>query len=327
MDLEATKHPDFACAKATIGPDRADLRMQDALVGLFPQWLPSRKSCRKALDRGTVLLNGVRATTGRRVTPGDQVVLNLPSPAALDPGPAAPQFLQTKRTDGADFLFVWKPAGLATSGSGRLNLANILRFMASGDMEEMRRALTPNRGDALNGPQPVHRLDRNTAGWVCVALNFAAAESLGKVFAERTVKKRYIALVAGILGAGSNRQPLDGKEAVTRWSPRAHGALPVHGTATLLDVVIETGRTHQIRRHLAAAGHPIVGEDQYPPPGMDIADAPRYTGHGLFLCAVELDIPAGLHGPAMCATGSPPRKFTRIRWVADALRRQDTEAS
>lgn len=327
MDLKATKHPDFACREATIEPDRAGLRMQDALVGLFPQWLPSRKSCRKALDRGMVELNGVQATTARRVTTGDHILLKLPSPATLDPGPGAPTNLKTMRGDGADFLFVWKPAGLATSGSGRLNLANIMRFMASGDDEGVRRTWAPHRSDALNGPQPVHRLDRNTAGWVCVALNLKAAESLGKAFAERTVTKRYIALVAGTPDTGDSRLPVDGKEAVTRWFPVAHGALPVHGTATLLDVIIETGRTHQIRRHLAAAGHPIVGEDQYPPPGMDIADTPRYTGHGLFLCALELAIPAGLHGPGMRATGTPPRKFTRIRWVADALRRQDTEAS
>lgn len=319
MDLNPTEDPEFASASATIGPDRAGLRMQEALVGLFPDQLPSRKSCRKALDRGDVQLNGHRTNTARRVKAGDVIALLLHAPAAIDPGPAAPQRLHMVRPDMADYVVVWKPAGLATSGSGRLNLANVLRFKAKQGSAEERMALAPSVKDAQARPHPVHRLDRATAGWVCVALNLAAAGSLGQAFAQRQVTKRYLALVAGHAGAGENRLDLEDKDAITRWSPIAQGPLAVHDTATLLKVHIETGRTHQIRRHLAQAGHPIVGEDRYAPPGINPSEAPRFTGHGLFLSAVELVIPDGAHGTGIKACGVAPRKFHRIRWASRAL--------
>jgi 23S rRNA-/tRNA-specific pseudouridylate synthase len=301
--------------------------MQEALVGLFPHFLPSRKACRKALDRGDVMLNGCVTTTARRVCPGDEVSLRTSGHAATDPGPGAPQHLQTMRPLTGNYLFVWKPAGLATSGSGRLNLVNILRFQAQQGDDAMKRALTPDGGNAVSGPLPVHRLDRDTAGWVCVALSLRAAESLGRAFAERQVKKRYLALAAGTVERGSSDGPIDGKEAWTEWSPLTVGPLPVHGTATLLDVHIQTGRTHQIRRHLADSGHPVVGESRFAPPGVDIHSAPRYGGNGLFLCAIELSIPSGEHGPALTAIGKPPRKFNRIHWAAQALQHYDTDAS
>lgn len=327
MDLKPRTDPQFASAHAPIGADRAGQRLQEALVGLFPLLLPSRKACRKAIDRGIVLLNGKTATTAIRVQEGDEVSL-VPLPAMPnDPGPGAPRTFKVIRPEGADHLTVWKPAGLATSGAGRLNLTRVLHHLARHGEDSMRRLLDPLHRDALPGPQPVHRLDRATAGWVCVALNLRTAEALGTAFANRHVEKRYLALVAGTAQPGSSRTPLDDKEAITHWSPLARGPLPVHGTATLLDVRIETGRTHQIRRHLAAAGHPLVGEDLYAPPGMTTAEAPRYSGHGLFLSAVALDIPAGPHGPALKARGLPPRKFSRIQWVAEALAHQEIEDS
>ena len=293
--------------------------MQEALVGLFPMLLPSRKSCRKAIDRGEVQINGVPATTAVRVKTGDEVTLTLATQAPPAPLTGAPRTLMTERPEGADYVVVWKPAGLATSGTGRLNLTRVLHHFCFHGDGHMREKLTPIRRDALAAPQPVHRLDRATAGWVCVALTLKAAESLGAAFAERRVEKRYLALAAGDVTSGSSRSPLDGREAITHWTPIARGPLPVHGMATLLDVRIETGRTHQIRRHLAGMGHPIVGEDRNATPDGGAAETPRYSGHGLFLCATDLRIPEGPHGPGLHVKGDPPRKFYRIGWARRAL--------
>lgn len=319
MDLNPTEDPEFASASASIAADRAGQRLQEALVGLFPMLLPSRKSCRKAIDRGEVLINGMPSGTAVRVKAGDTVTLNLSRQAPPDPGPGAPRTLKTVRPEGADYAVVWKPAGLATSGTGRLTLARVLHHLALSGEQALRKQLAPLRRDAMPAPQPVHRLDRATAGWVCVALNLKAAESLGTAFAERRVEKRYLALAAGDVEPGSSRSPLDGREAITHWTPIAQGPLPVHGTATLLDVRIETGRTHQIRRHLAESGHPIVGEDRHATPDGGTAKAPRYSGHGLFLCAIGLRIPDGPHGPGLQVDGDPPRKFLRVGWAARAL--------
>lgn len=331
MDLTPADTPknsrEFATATARIDAEREGMRMQEALVGLFPDWLPSRKSCRKAIDRGEIRCDGHVATTALRVSEGQVVQLMLSNAIAIHPGPGAPPSLKMVRTPGADYLLVWKPAGLATTGSGRLTLAHVLAFKADQGSEEERLLLRPIKRDALPHPHPVHRLDRATSGWVCVALNLSASASLGRAFAERKVEKRYLALVAGDLKSGSSETPIEGQDATTHWTTLARGPIPVHETASLIDIRIETGRTHQIRRHLSALGHPIVGEDLYCAPGVDLASAPRYTGSGLLLCAYALTIPKGVHGPSTHASSSLPRKFKRFRWVESALPHQETEAS
>ena len=181
----------------------------------------------------------------------------------------------------------------------------------------------------LRWPQPVHRLDRVTSGWVCVALNLRTASSIGAAFAAQRIRKSYLALVAGDLdGQGECRLPLEGQTAHTSWNAIASGPLPVHGTATLLRVLPTTGRTHQIRRHCALLGHPIVGEDRYPE-RVDTGEEPlRYKGNGLFLSAVELHIPAGEHGASSRISADAPKKFRRIAWVKNALSQdQATDAS
>lgn len=331
MDLTRADTPEngreFATATARIDADREGMRMQEALVGLFPDWLPSRKSCRKAIDRGEVRCDGHTATTALRVSVGQEVQLVLQPTTAIDPGPGAPRSLKMVRTPGADYLLVWKPAGLATTGAGRLTLARVLAFKADQGSEEEQDLLRPLKRDALTHPHPVHRLDRATSGWVCVALSLKASASLGQAFAGKTVEKRYLALVAGTMASGSSEDPIEGQSASTHWTPLAHGPIPVHENASLLDIRIETGRTHQIRRHLSQRGHPIVGEDRYCAPGMDLQSAPRYSGSGLLLCAYTLTIPAGNHGPGTHAPSTWPRKFRRFKWVDAALTDQETEAS
>lgn len=319
MDREPTSSKEFVTASATLGADRCGLRLQEALVGLFPDWLPSRKSCRKALDRGDVRCNGQLAGTALFVREGDRIDLCLEPVDPPDPGRQTPRNLRVHRPDGADYAVVWKPAGIATSGPGHRHLAGIIAHQAHHGAPDEQDALRPTHPDGMPFPRPVHRLDKATAGWVCLALTLRAAAALGAAFANRTVDKRYLALASGKLEDGHANARLDGKDAETAWRVLDHGTLPVHGEASLLEVRPTTGRTHQIRRHLADVGHPLVGEDAYTAPGMDLQSAPRYSGHGLFLCAIGLSIPEGKHGPATDLTAPVPRKYKRIRWAAEAL--------
>jgi 23S rRNA pseudouridine1911/1915/1917 synthase len=138
----------------------------------------------------------------------------------------------------------------------------------------------------------VHRLDKDTSGLILIARNDAAHRNLAKQFSGRAVKKRYIALVHGwperlhgTIHAPINRDTIRrtrmttrgsaGRSAVTHYEVRERIESP-YGKFALLDVHIETGRTHQIRVHMASIGHPVVGDTLYGAAGvLHSAEAPR----------------------------------------------------
>jgi 23S rRNA pseudouridine1911/1915/1917 synthase len=163
-------------------------------------------------------------------------------------------------------------AGPAESDHNRGTLVNALlhRFGAlSGVGGELR-------------PGIVHRLDRNTSGLMVVAKNDWAHRKLGEQFAQRTVHKTYVALVHGVMktDTGSINSSISrdtirrtrmttrragGRTALTHWQVRERIDGPL-GRFTLLELRIETGRTHQIRVHLASLGHPVAGDTVYGAP-------------------------------------------------------------
>jgi 23S rRNA pseudouridine1911/1915/1917 synthase len=200
-----------------------------------------------------------------QVRPDDRVDFVLPEPKPSDVAPE-PLPVDILYQD-ADLAVINKPAGMVVHpGAGH----------ASGTLVN---ALLHHLGD-LSGvggetrPGIVHRLDRGTSGVMVIAKNDAAHQELSRQFHDREVEKEYIALVWGVVQAGrridaaigrdpNNRQKMSSRarrarHAVTRIT-RAHH---LHGI-TLCQVAIHTGRTHQIRVHLSAIGHPIVGDSLY----------------------------------------------------------------
>ncbi len=221
----------------------------------------------RILRKGEVRVNGKRAKPEYRVAAGDDVRLP-PIRTAEDMGPAKiPDRAQhdiesTVVYEDKDVLAIAKPAGLAVHGGSGLSFGVIEALRASRPAETLELA---------------HRLDRDTSGLLLVARNRAALRTLHALLREGKVEKRYLALVKGSwnLGKKTIDVPLatEARQAGTRVVRVHEGGKASESTfapvdffgpkATLLEVTIGTGRTHQIRVHAQHAGHPVAGDDKY----------------------------------------------------------------
>lgn len=279
--------------KHTVPAGTLPIRLSDYLAGKL-QAIPSRKGIKKAIKRGAVQVDGRVATTAHWVKPGECIALY-----DLQPNPPKPFPLDLPIVYEDDyFAVVDKPAGLPVSGNQYRTLVNVL-------VERLAPSPLP---DALPWAMPVHRIDAPTAGLVAVAKCRSAQVALGQAFEDRKVKKTYMALVCGATpDAGQIETPLDGKSARTTFEKIEEYTSRFCGAVSLLRLHPHTGRTHQLRRHLAGRGFPILGDQIYTP-----EDLPLLRKKGLFLCAVGLELPHPEDGRRVEVATKLPNKFTRL---------------
>ena len=168
---------------------------------------------------------------------------------------------------------IHKPAGFSVSGNAYKTIYNALPF----NLEKSSEA------DALPWPTPVHRLDNQTSGILLIAKTKTAQIALGNQFEYHTIQKKYCAVVIGkVLINGKIKTPIDDKTAETDFEVVTIVNSLRFGYLSLLNVLPRTGRTHQIRIHLASIGHPIFGDKLY------VEERMLHRGKGLFLCAQEI---------------------------------------
>lgn len=268
-------------------PSALDGERLDRVVALLTG--ASRSVATAAVDNGGVLVDGVVATSGKvRLKAGQRVAVSeiaIPVPVAPEADPSVPI---TVVYEDADVIVIDKAPGVVVhpapgNPAGTLVNGLLARYPELVGIGESHR------------PGIVHRLDAGTSGLLAVARTPAAHAALVAALAKRLVTREYLALAwgapvnpAGVIDAPIGRDPrdpmrmgvvVDGRPARTRYEVEAGYADP---EVSLLRCWLETGRTHQIRVHLAAIGHPVVGDTVYGS-GRDTLPAPRPFLHATHL--------------------------------------------
>jgi 23S rRNA pseudouridine1911/1915/1917 synthase len=237
-------------------------RLDAALARMFGL---SRSRAAELITEGLVLVGGRTASKSDRVLAGDPLQVTLPAPVPAEP-PRVVEGLVVLYEDG-DVIVIDKPRGVAAHATPGWTGPTVTGGLAAAGH-------TIATSGAAERQGVVHRLDANTTGVMVVAKSERAYSSLKQAFRERTVDKRYHALVQGhpdplrgTVDAPIGRHPSgDGRFAVVsdgRPSVTHYDTLEAFRAASLVSVHLETGRTHQIRVHMSALRHPCVGDLLY----------------------------------------------------------------
>lgn len=266
----------------------------------------SRSQLKEAIDKGNVTVNGNLTKPKYPVQPGDEIVITIPDPVALDLEPENIPLDIVYEDD--DVIVVNKPAGMVvhpSPGHPDHTLVNALLYHSP--------------LSTINGtyrPGIVHRIDKDTSGLLMVAKNDNAHRSLAAQLKNKTNLREYIALVHGVIkqDEGTIDAPLgrspkdrkrqaivaDGRHAVTHFK-----VLERYLNYTLISCWLETGRTHQIRVHMKSIGHPLAGDPLY---------GPRKTinGSGQFLHAKKLGFKHPVTGKQLVFEAPLPDDFERV---------------
>jgi len=244
------------------------MRIFDYVCVQLPGVFPSKSAVKKAFKNELILLNGKIALSGEWLAEGDKVKVKAQDLGAFKIFPLKLEVL----FEDAFIAVIHKPAGFPVSGNYYKTIQNALPYNLSISEEE----------DALLLPRPVHRLDKLTSGLLLIAKTRRAQIKLGRQFEAKQISKTYAALVKGKLkGEGIVDLSIHDKHAKTLYKSFIVEKSLSYSDISMVELQPKTGRTHQLRIHMAHIGHPIVGDTVY--------DSEKILkGKGLFLTAYKV---------------------------------------
>ncbi len=294
------------------------MRIDLFLAGMLEEY--TRSHLQRLVKEGAVLVNGKAAKSSSRLKEGDQVEVSLPDPKEAEI-PAKPMDLSILYEDD-DVILIDKPKGMVVhpaAGHSEDTLVNGLLYHCQGRLSGINGVLRPGI---------VHRIDKDTTGVLVVCKNDAAHNSLAEQLKEHSITRRYLAIVHGVIkeDEGTVDAPIgrnekdrlkmavnekNGKRAVTHYR-----VLERFSGYTYIECRLETGRTHQIRVHMASIGHPLLGDTLYGP-----SKSP-FALEGQTLHAAVLGFHHPTTGEYMEFTAPLPPYFSHLLEVLRGMRRQ-----
>ncbi len=245
--------------------DIEDARLDSWLSGKLEEF--SRSYVQKLIEEGRITVNGSCRKANNRLKSGDRIIVDVPPPEKLDI--KAEEIALDIIYEDQDIIVINKPKGMVVHpGAGNYNgtLVNALMQHCGGSLSDINGVIRPGI---------VHRIDKDTTGVLVVAKNNMAHEKLSEKLKEHDINRIYVAVVQGIIreergkvDAPIGRHPVDrkkmavnlksGRSAVTHFT-----VLERFNKATMVELRLETGRTHQIRVHMAYIGFPLLGDTVY----------------------------------------------------------------
>ena len=268
------------------------IRFQEYGVGIFNS-VPTKSGIKKAIKKQLIFIDGVLASTSKYISGEEKIELFQSETSSV--------FKRLKLK--LEVLFedeylaiVYKPAGILVSGNKFITIAN-------GLTQNLKKSKQSN---AVK-PQPVHRLDYQTSGLLLVGKTSTAIIELGKLFQNKEIKKTYFAITIGAMNTvGRINFLIDKKVAQTKFEVIKTVVSERFGYLNFVKLAPKTGRKHQLRKHVAEIGNPILGDKKY------FLEHRVLTGKGLFLHAATLDFVHPFTKDKISITKELPKKFAKI---------------
>lgn len=292
----------------TIAPEDADKRLDVWLTAALKEF--SRSYADKLIQDGNAVVNGRKVKSGYKLKAGDMVEVNVPEPKPLEV--TAEEIELDIIHEDEDIIVINKPRGMVVhpaAGNYSGTLVNALLRHCGDSLSDINGVIRPGI---------VHRIDKDTSGVLVIAKNNRSHKVLSDMLKEHDINRIYIAVAEGVImedqgtvDAPIGRHPVDrkkmavnlknGRRAVTHFR-----VLERFADTTLLELRLETGRTHQIRVHMSYIGHPLVGDIVYG------RKKQKYDFEGQALHAGTLGFIHPGTGEYVEYTAEPPEEFTKL---------------